>query len=490
MLKRDPIIDDLFRLLSDWAKQLETEGVEGAFLFGSTINEDGVRFDPISSDIDVVLVVNWNDLSFEDRAKNLDALRLAKASLELNLFRKLQRSDGDKAIVSLIPVTRFELTHSVHKDGASRIMDRTTAYDLVSEALVTSMGGGGSNRALAQEHRSCLQFIQKKRVEALSVTPNGKGGLKVERHSDPVPKELMRQFAVATADLEQNHDITDLARGLDEIRRFADKSAASVKAMRSFKQWLGVRQGDRGNVDPTIQASHYTLLVEGLFDGVLRHYAKDQVVVPSPSPAHRKNRSATPEAALSVVRIRIGQPDMVHSAVVSLSLKNTNNEAVKVLGAACKVVGIFDIPRVSIHSETRITPPRLPRMNVPAIVGGIADVPLCANLPTGEEEFIYWTIFSRDARNAPLEFCNRPYGLLLFHLALSLQTDLGEVALPDVVVHLHGYEGYSEFPMDLAKGEREQIIDHGYRAAIVMRNGAHADPAMSDEVERFLKLNA
>lgn len=80
--------------------------------------------------------------------------------------------------------------------------------------------------------------MQKKRVESNSILSNGNGGLKLEPHDDSVPKELMRHFAVATADLNNTADISDLARGLEEISRFASVAADWTPEMAAFKSWL------------------------------------------------------------------------------------------------------------------------------------------------------------------------------------------------------------------------------------------------------------
>lgn len=272
MLRRDPIIDELFDILAKWTEDLDVKGVKGAYLFGSAVNEEGVRFESAQSDLDIVLILDWETLSLGERLDQLKKLKKAKGDLEAILFRKLERENGSDAIVSIVPVTLFEFRHAIHKDGVDTILKDTAAYDLLDRAMLEGLNGGVESEALPSPHRNSLQFVQKKRAEALSVTPNGKGGLKTQAHKDPVPKELMRHFAVATAKLKSTKDVADLARGLGEIRSFATEDADWIPERRSFANWLGVKQGDRGEVDPKITSEHYLMLVEAIFDRVHRQH--------------------------------------------------------------------------------------------------------------------------------------------------------------------------------------------------------------------------
>jgi hypothetical protein len=72
--------------------------------------------------------------------------------------------------------------------------------------------------------------------------------------------------------LEKHNDISDLARGLREISDFASASADWTPLTTAFSQWLAVRQGARGTVDPVMSPDHYLLLVETIFDRVRQQY--------------------------------------------------------------------------------------------------------------------------------------------------------------------------------------------------------------------------
>lgn len=272
MLQRDPIVDDLIGILCDWSDALNLRGLRGCFLFGSAVNEDGLRFESDKSDLDIVVCLDWEPLGIAERLDQLELLRQRKSELEVDLFRTLGRRDGGVQIASVVPITSFEIEHAIHKDGADRILISTPAYDLTSRKVLPGLNGGQAKTRLATEHRHSLQFVQKKRAEALSLTPNGRGGLSVAPHDDPVPKELMRHFAVVTADLETTREIASLDRGLEEITRFAENAVGWLPSASSLKAWLGVKRGSRGRVDPTIRADHYLLLVEAIYDALRRQY--------------------------------------------------------------------------------------------------------------------------------------------------------------------------------------------------------------------------
>lgn len=272
MPQRPTVIDELQDILSNWIAELNGMRPLGAYLFGSTVNEGGVRFQPDEGDLDVIMVMDWEVMSPGDRVAQINALRHAKGQLEALLFQKLHRESGSKQIVSLVPVTQFEVDHAVHKDNLSHILTGAAAYDLVRRLEIPNLSGGRSSQPLTDFHRSVAGFVQKKRAEAVSITPNGKGGLSVEPHDDPVPKPLMRNFAAATYDPTKDADPSDLNRGLREIGRFADQAADWTPMTSAFASWLEVRRGARGEVSPVISADHYLLVLETIFDRVRSGY--------------------------------------------------------------------------------------------------------------------------------------------------------------------------------------------------------------------------
>lgn len=279
MLHRPAIIDEIKAILSNWIAGLTSPKPLAAYLFGSTVNEDGVRFDPTSGDLDVVLVLDWENLPQIDRVEQIWALAAAKAQLESRLFSVLHREKGSDQIVSLIPLTPFEIEQGAHKDHIRHIMTGALAYDLVAKKDIPNLAGGQATVPLSDMHLPTLAFVQKKRAEAVSIRPNGTGGLKTEAHgNDPVPKELSRHLAAATYDAARDSDPSDVVRGLRRVTEFANGAADWSPMTTAFASWLEVRQGARGMVDEVITADHYLLLVETIFDRVRAQYPSDATV--------------------------------------------------------------------------------------------------------------------------------------------------------------------------------------------------------------------
>ena len=58
MLQRPAVVDELQTILADWVVALGSPKLLGAYLFGSTVNDGGVRFQPDKGDLDVIIVVD------------------------------------------------------------------------------------------------------------------------------------------------------------------------------------------------------------------------------------------------------------------------------------------------------------------------------------------------------------------------------------------------------------------------------------------------
>ncbi|WP_372402598.1 hypothetical protein P7L64_06160 [Tistrella bauzanensis] len=291
-LIRSPMLDRAVEALTSWSQTVANQGlIGGAWLFGSAVNDDGLRFDAESSDLDVIVEVPWDSLGVSGRVTALHHLRDAKIDLEQTLLKILHRASADDQIVSLVPVTAWERALAVHKDGNSAILTETPAIDLLSGSRLARLAEA-SYTVLAPPHRDLAQRVQKTRAGFLTIGANGRVRFAIAAHADPVPKELIRSFAVATADPGMPAAQTaDLARGLRELTLAVAAGASDDRAMHAYGVWLGVRQGARGKVAPVISVPNYLATIEMIFDRVTRQYPAMTVLPADPPP------SATPTAA-------------------------------------------------------------------------------------------------------------------------------------------------------------------------------------------------
>jgi predicted nucleotidyltransferase len=279
-LMRPAVLDDVMEAVTQWAKELARNGMaQRGYIFGSTVNQDGMQFDPRISDIDVFLVVEWDDSDFLGRVRRLNELTEQKLVLEQQLLHLLKRANADKAIVSLVALSPWERDEGVHKDGHRAIMDNTPALDLNSGKLCNRISSDGIERRLSELHRTTLQFIQKQRAAFLNLSANGSTSLKIAAHDDPAPKELLRNFAVATADSGAPGPAqTDVSRGLEELTLFLNKPEILDPTYRAFSKWLAVKRGARGHVNPIISEEHYLIALEAIYDIIRIQYPSTTVV--------------------------------------------------------------------------------------------------------------------------------------------------------------------------------------------------------------------
>ncbi len=295
-LKRPAQLDATIGVVSQWVVDLVNSGViTSGYLFGSAVNEDGKRFQALTSDIDLVVVVDWDSIAIMERIKRLQDLAQAKLKLEQELLLLFRRPHAGKAIVSLIPISVWERDQGVHKDGHSAIMDGTPVLDLTSSKIQGRISTEGVKRILPEPHRAVLQFVQKQRAAFLNISANGSRALEIKPHNDPAPKELLRNFAVATADANaEGPTQTDIARGLEELSSFVNKPERLEPEFRSFSEWLGVKRGARGEVDPIISETHYLIALEGIYDAIRVQYPSDTTVRVSRANVGEANNVRTP----------------------------------------------------------------------------------------------------------------------------------------------------------------------------------------------------
>lgn len=274
-LIRPPILDEVLAAVSAWTRMLVDEGlITEAYLFGSAINEDGCRFDSGKSDLDINLCVPWEGLNTHQRIKAMRDITERKYTLEVELLGLLGRSDASKQIASIVPMTAWEIENAINIMDNNIIIKWTHAYDLVRGELVSSMSDTQFSENINIDHRKTLGVVQQKRSTFTGVPPNKKRASVVEADGNvPMPKKLMRQFAVATVDMSKpEEDHASVARGQQEITLFVFAQAKIDAAMKGFADWLNVMGNAPGTVDPTISEDHYMIIVETIFDKIRSQY--------------------------------------------------------------------------------------------------------------------------------------------------------------------------------------------------------------------------
>ena len=131
MSKRN-LVNDVIARLREWAKKVAADiGSGGIYLFGSLVHRAGEQFGA-ASDVDLVVVFPDEADNTKRRAAWLEKLLSHKQSLEAELARALERN-ADKAICSIVAVTKQEIAANLHKDVAGGFFSENQFYDLLKE---------------------------------------------------------------------------------------------------------------------------------------------------------------------------------------------------------------------------------------------------------------------------------------------------------------------------------------------------------------------
>jgi hypothetical protein len=105
---------------------------------------------------------------------------------------------------------------------------------------------------------------------------------------------------------------------------------------------------------------------------------------------------------------------------------------------------------------------------------------------------IAWQVnlFSRNAQNEPSpNFApHYPYGLNIFQLSPTLITDYGEVRLPEVAAHLHGFGMLSEYSFRMSPEDNSRRFDKVSEVLTLIKNKTLvADPKLQVELSEGLE---
>lgn len=235
------------------------------YLFGSAIYQDGTQFDPIRSDLDILLIPDEIG-SASSRLDLAATLKDLKLSLEGQMIPVLTRNVCDEPGASIVVATLFELGANIHKSGARSFFDRNAYLELGAQDDVKIGLRGAGEIAVTDELRQAIEFVQKTRNKFLSVAANGAGGIPDHGGSDPLPKELMRAAAQVVEDAEVGQWY-DTRFGLELLHQLLVSGRAQDKRVRDlFDSKISVLRGGRGRANIKLGSEDQLLLAELLFD--------------------------------------------------------------------------------------------------------------------------------------------------------------------------------------------------------------------------------
>ena len=170
------------------------------------------------------------------------------------------------------------------------------------------------------------------------------------------------------------------------------------------------------------------------------------------------------------------------TATLHVTIENRGTKQVQLRALRLFVAKIWDIPA---HMSTGLVPwkePDLPRINIPERVGEQAQVTLTYKIAPGTSAKLSWNLFSREARNDGSKFMAfpYPYGLLVFHLQPTIVTNAGELELPALAVHLHGFGMIGGIgQLQVTRQQYGSCIDEACEALALIESGVVAGATLA-----------
>lgn len=261
-------IENILSHCRTWASGVAKIGSKGIYIFGSTVNHNGDQFDPQHSDIDLIVEMPADLGSAPRRTDWVVSLQKLKHELEVSLIPLLGRQDASKPIVSIVPITEFELRSNIHKSGVRNFFTANLFTNLLDNKASPVRLHHTRPYSVSEEVRLVAQFCQKTRNDFLAISASGTTVLKPwQNDSDPIPKDIMRNAAIASWDESDlpNEARFDVREGLDKISTYLYGKRDTDPRYLKLHNWLSVRRKGRGKAG-ALRPDDYMCLVEVTLD--------------------------------------------------------------------------------------------------------------------------------------------------------------------------------------------------------------------------------
>jgi len=290
--------------LRQWAQDVVQKiPSNGVFLFGSLVYKKGIQFDPLISDIDLLLGIPSDLTTAPERVEWIKQLVPLKRHLELQLLQLLNRPDAGSPISSIVAATATEICADIHKDGAARFFSGNEFRNLLDEvASARPVPNSGTAPVSDENVNSAMRFAQKYRNLFLSTSPNGTGGLQKWTGPDPVPKTVLRHAAMtaAAASGQCTPGVAfDVKIGLDYLTNHLYERRDRSQPYYRLHDWVSARRGGRGaDENPAyLTPEMHLLLAEVIYDLGNEALGKN----PAASTAPKGRRDERPTLLLSFI---------------------------------------------------------------------------------------------------------------------------------------------------------------------------------------------
>jgi predicted nucleotidyltransferase len=244
---------DICSGLDDCLKQTDFSTI---YLFGSLIHKDGDQFDCQISDIDTICPFQPGS-NYLDRWRAVKKAEAPTSHLNLSFLKVLQRKDASEPIVSVVPVSDFELELGIHKDKSAQFFSHNKFFDISNEKTAPI---GNEYKTGSPELEGAIDAVretQKYRNKVLAISPSGIRFCREYDGPDVLPKALLRCAAqvrwareINAKSDEQRFDVNE---GLIYILQLLMARRNESQDVDDLLQHVTIRMGGRGKSAPLSQ---------------------------------------------------------------------------------------------------------------------------------------------------------------------------------------------------------------------------------------------
>lgn len=240
---------------------------EDAFIFGSLIHKGGLQFDPAISDVDLVCRFGDPD-DYHTRWEAISGAIDPSSHLNLSLLRLFGRQDASVPIVSIVPVTRYELGNGIHKDKAPQFFSHNSFHS-VKRGDISHLGNELTTCGSVLECRfNAIREAQRYRNTVLSIAPAGTRAAQEYDGSDVLPKQLSRcaaQVRWARDKQPKEEQRFDVNEGFVYMAQILTARRNESSDVDDLLQRIMIRMGGRGApgaLSPVDQLLLWEMLVD------------------------------------------------------------------------------------------------------------------------------------------------------------------------------------------------------------------------------------
>lgn len=271
--------NEITQALSSWyAERGISEYADKAYLFGSLVNDGGEFFWPTgvkTSDIDLLVRLNPERATAVPRAQGLKELKGLLPPLEKEIDRILERDPDQKgSILSILPVTWYEIYNCIHKGFDPKIFTLNIFYDIVN--MVDRKEGlsdfiDKSYQFDNTETFAVMRLSQSLRNAYLRREDDGCEVLKPFTGVMAIPKELMRGAALlkyVETEGEEPKTRTNLPEGEDHFAKLVEGKADEHEDIAQLNEKIKKRRSSAipPQNKPALEPIDLILASELLFD--------------------------------------------------------------------------------------------------------------------------------------------------------------------------------------------------------------------------------